>query len=176
MQDGSFSDDRRIEEAVEALAPQISAVMARYQIPTVERHDLLQEAILAVLERPLQIDSIDNLQAWLLTVIRNRCSIYQRRQTCWRRLVEPVDPSDLQELAAPIDPPHEYRLACRDLRTMWRELSDADKRLLWMCYKLDLGRKEIAAELRCHPANIVKLLRRVLTRMRAAAKFRTVYR
>lgn len=173
MQAESTSEGRGITEVVGILRPRILAIMSRYQVPAADGEDLIQEAVLAALERGQEIG---NMEGWLLTVIRNRCSVYQRRRICWKRLLEFVDPLELQTLATPLDPPQEYQDVCRDVRLLSRQLSDEEKALLRMCFGELLGRKEIAARMHCHPANIVKLLRRVLARLRIAAGLRTACR
>lgn len=160
-------DGRGIEDIFRVLRPKVSPILARYQIPAADGDDLLQEAILAALKRQ---PPPKNIKAWLLIVVRNRCSVYRRRQTCWDRLVQSVDHSELQALASAVRPPQEHEDVRRDLRRLSRHLNAEEKELLRMCFGDDLRRKEVAARFRCHPANIVKVLRRVLDKLRAAAR------
>lgn len=155
-----------VKVVLDVLRPRIVSVLAQYQIPPPEGDDLLQEAVLATLQC---WDRIENHEAWLLTVFRYRCSVYRRRLNCWRRLVQPVDPVELQTLAKPLDPPQEHQDVCRDVRRLLRVLSKEEILLLRLRYREDVGRKEVASRLHCHPANVSKVLRRILARLKAAA-------
>jgi RNA polymerase sigma factor (sigma-70 family) len=161
--------DRKTEEVEVALAvlrPRLLSVLAQYQIPPADGDDLLQEAVIAALG---QWDRIENRQAWLLTVLRYRCSLYRRRRNCWKRLILAMDPDDLQALAKPMDPPQELQDIRRDLRRLMRDLSPDELRLLTMRFVQNLGRKEVASRLGCHPANVPKVLHRILVRLKTAA-------
>lgn len=158
-------ESKDMKGVLDALRPRMLAVLASYHIPSADGEDLLQEAILITLERWNQIE---NVHGWLLAVLRHRCSIYQRRRLCWQRLVEPMDPDELQAIAVPLDPPQELCDIHCDLLKLFRNLDVGERRLLELRFAEELGRNEVASELGCHPANVTKVLRRVLTRLRAA--------
>lgn len=155
-----------VKRVLDALRPRMLAVLARYQIPSADGEDLVQEAILVTLER---WEQIDNVPGWLLSVLRYRCSTYQRHRLCWKRLVQTMDPDELQAIAIPLDPPQELCDIHCDLQKLVRNLDTGERRLLVLRFAQDLGRSEVASRIGCHPANVTKVLRRILIRLRAAA-------
>ena len=149
------------------LRPRMLSILARYKIPAADGDDLLQDALLATLKR---WEDIENIEAWLLSVLRHQCCNYQRRRSCWSRIVQPMDPAELQAISFPLEPPQELLEVQCDLQRLRPELCSDERHLLFLWFSEDLGRKEIASRIGCHPANVPKVIRRVLARLKAAAQ------
>lgn len=158
-------ESRRLQDVWDLLSPRMRCMLARNHIPSADADDILQEAALSFLQ---QSGNIDNAEAWLLVVVKFRCSMYLRRQARWQKLVHPMDPDELQAIAKPLAPPQVQMDVCQDLARLARDLGKDEQRLLYQLFFQNLGRTQVAAQLGCHPANIPKVLRRILTRLRTA--------
>jgi RNA polymerase sigma factor (sigma-70 family) len=148
-----------IERVLESLAPRLRTLMCRYHISYEDREDLVQEAILVTLPR---WEEIENKQGWLLTTIRNLCSVYQRRRKCWSKLVQNTDTSTLQSLAPCIPPPQVQSDYATDLKIILNKTDRKEIFFLYLRYVEELGPTELAAKIGCHPANIRKRAIRTL--------------
>jgi RNA polymerase sigma factor (sigma-70 family) len=162
---------RQFQEDLELLYPRLRSVLMKYRIPSADADDILQDAVLSLVEHK---DRIENAQAWLLTVVRFRCSIFHRRQVRWNRLILPMDPADLQALAKPLSPPQEHRDICCDINRLVRKLKADELRMLRQYFFQELGRKQLAIQFGCHPANVPKVMRRILARLKTAAQATTL--
>ena len=99
-------------------------LLARYHIPHEDAEDLLQETFVALV---FKWDNIRNPKAWLLSTLRNRCSLYWRRKR--DDLYEAVDEALLDTVARPLDPPqaqtelrHDLNLAISRLPSRYQDL------------------------------------------------------
>src|SRR3954467_8959591 len=90
---------------LKSIAPRLRILIGRYQIPRQDAEDLIQEAISAAL---LHWDDIEHKESWILVTTRNLCAAYHRKSKCWSRLVQPVDPEELQALSTPLAAPQEH--------------------------------------------------------------------
>jgi RNA polymerase sigma factor (sigma-70 family) len=164
MQENQYSQN--LLDFLESVGPRVRSLLARSHIPSADADDIFQDATLSLIQ---QWDSIHNAEAWLLAVVKFRCSVYIRRQVRWQRLMHPMDPIDLQAVAKPIDPPQTHRDICQDVGKLTRSLDQDEQLLLYHLFFQDLGRTKAAIQFGCHPANVPKVLRRILTRLKEAA-------
>jgi RNA polymerase sigma factor (sigma-70 family) len=162
----SNPDSADIRAVLELMAPRLRMVLARYQIPPADGEDLIQEAVLVTLSRWAEIH---NKQGWLLITLRNLCTVYLRRQKCWTRLIESMDPQCLQALAVAMAPSQPACDTSRDLRKLLATLDARERQLLYLRYCENLGPSEVASRLGCHPASVRRMVLRLVARLKAAA-------
>src|SRR6476661_3173883 len=132
-----IAETRQFPEDLELLYPRLRSLLKKYRIPFADADDILQDAVLSLVEHK---DRVENAQAWLLTVVKFRCSIFHRRQVRWNRLILPMDPVDLQAVAKPLSPPQEYRDICCDLNRLAQGLKADELRMLRQYFFQELGR------------------------------------
>jgi RNA polymerase sigma factor (sigma-70 family) len=153
-------------EVLSALLPRLRKLISRYQIPSQDGEDLAQEVVSIALLHWKQIEHKDR---WLLVATKNLCAAYHRRRKAWDRLVQSVDPSELQALPRIVSPPQENSDRVRDLKRLFAKLDRKHRLLIYLRYYEELGPTELAAQIGCHPANVRKALLRTLARLRFAA-------
>lgn len=156
-----------IQGVLEALAPRLRVLITRYRISSVDGEDLIQEALLATLSR---WEEIENKEGWLLTTVRNLCSVYQRRQKCWSRLIQSTDTESLQKLAQALSPPQIRVEHTEDLKRLLNDVGGRERYLLYLRFYEDLGPTELASRMGCHPASVRKMALRILGRLQIAAQ------
>ena len=127
-------------------------VLAHYQIPQDDADDLLQETLVALV---FKWDSIRNPEAWLLSTLRNRCSLYWHQKD--EALYEAVDTSILDVLAGPQSPPQEQADLRHDLNAALSKLPRKHRDVLRLRYGLGHKSSEIAEELGYESTGVRKL-------------------
>lgn len=125
-------------------------------MPPQDADDLLQDAVLVVLEKGM--DGVANPEAWLLGILRNKILRYRRWQARQRSLLQL-----LARVFVESEPPPQLRQdAVHDLLALTAHLPPRAVMVLWL--RVALGRKprEVARNLRCRPDSVRKLTRRAL--------------
>lgn len=146
-----------IDQLLERLRPRLKQILGRYRIPAHEAEDLVQEALVSTLQK---WDQIQDLEAWLLVTVRNRCVIFWRRRRA--SLYNAVDSTLLEMLSEPIDAPQEKIDLRWDLVTLIDELPLRCRRLLRLRYGLGYDSAEVAETLGYHPSSVRKVARRCM--------------
>lgn len=107
-----------------------------------------------------------SVESWLLGVARN---VMRRRRSRREREPEPVDPSELDDLASGAPSPDDETVTAdtraRLLEAVW-ELPRADRDLVALAYGAELSSERIAELLESTPGAVRTRLHRVLRRLR----------
>lgn len=134
--------DRSVEQLLTAVRPHTRRVLSRYQIPTEDADDLLQETFVALV---FKWRTIRNPEAWLLATLRNRCLIYWRQRQ--EEECEAVDTALLDLLAGPQSPPQKVAELRHDLNAVIARLPSACQAVLRIRYGLGCEGAEAAERL-----------------------------
>lgn len=134
--------DQPFEDLLHACRGEMIRLLARYRIPHEDAEDLLQETFVALV---FKWQSIRNPKAWLLSTLRNRCTLYWRKRR--RDLFEAVDAAILDALAAPQEPPQARTELLHDLNLAISRLPDRCQDLLRLRYGLGCKSSEVAEKM-----------------------------
>ena len=149
-----------IEAFLATVRPKLESLLAARKVPVEDAEDLVQDALLSLLEHGLG-GGIDNHEGWLLGTLRNKILEYRRRQARQLRLLE------LLSRAVAVSQPalQERQHALHDLLALTAHLPPRAVMVLWL--RIGLGHKprEVALILRCRPGSVRKLTRRALKRV-----------
>lgn len=132
----------RLEALLRRLEPQVSRIFARHAIPVTDAEDLLQETLFALV---FKWDTVHNPEAWMLSTLRNRCSIYWRKRN--EELFEAVDAAILDTLAGPQDPGQRQAELRHDLNAALCRLPERHRNVLQLRFGLGCKSSEIAERL-----------------------------
>ena len=133
----SAHPDEELTELVGAVKPLALRVCRRYSIPVQDAEDLIQQSLVAFIDRR---DQVQNPEAWLAGTLRNQCLMYWRRRR--RRLYDAVDTSILEELSAPTRPEQEKVDLERDLSKVHGRLPSRCRSVLELRYGLGCRPRE----------------------------------
>jgi len=117
-------------------------LLARYRIPQEDAEDLLQETFVALV---FKWNNIRNPEAWLLSTLRNRCTLYWRQKR--QDLYEAVDAALLEAVAEPVDPPQARSDLRHDLNQAISHLPVRCQDLLRLRYGLGCKSSEVAEQM-----------------------------
>jgi len=145
---------RRLLEGIE---PQMARLFLRFQIPSQDAGDLVQDALLAFISRT---EPIYNPEAWLVGTLRNRCYLYWRFRR--RQLWEAMDETLLAEVAGGTPAPQAACEVREDLRTAIRRLPKRCRSILQLRYGLDCDNSEVAERLGYQPSSIRQITNRCI--------------
>jgi RNA polymerase sigma factor (sigma-70 family) len=134
--------DRPFEALLRNSREEMVRVLSRYRIPQEDAEDLLQETFVALV---FKWKSIRNPEAWLLSTLRNRCTLYWRQRR--RDLFEAVDSALLDALASPQDPPQSRTDLRHDLNLAISRLPERYQDLLRLRYGLGCKSSEVAEQM-----------------------------
>jgi RNA polymerase sigma factor (sigma-70 family) len=137
---------------------QVEGLFRRFGIPAQEREDLVQDALVVVLAREA---SVENVEAWYLAVLRNKCLHHVRSRR--RRLYEAIDRGLLEMVGdkPSLDP--EVRCASRQVRSAISTLQEKCRQALAFRYFAGFSGTEMAQRLGCSPVNVRKVTERCLS-------------
>ncbi len=114
----------------------------KFRLPSkTDAEDVLQEAYLTAFEKFGQLKSPDRFQAWILSIARNKCTDYFRRQA--KRMELPLDAAPESVLAYGRRGITE-ELAVRDTLSL---LGNQEQKILYLYYWKQLPQAEIARRL-----------------------------
>jgi len=136
----------RVQDEVVALLQRLQEAIAvtlrKYRIPAEDAQDLVQDAVLALLERREQITQPEH---WLLATVRLKCCRYWRSRR--RRLLWAIDEALLAEVRDPAAPAQERMALTQDLDRVLRRSTERCQQLLRLRYGLDLKYRGVGAAL-----------------------------
>lgn len=151
---------RQIEELIKQLRPRLRQILSSYNIPYPDSEDLLQDTLVAAFSRWETIQSKD---AWILGTLRNKCSIYWKKQRSAR--LQAVDLPVLESLSEPMPPLQERSEQIWDLEALAVILSRRHWFVLWLRFGLGMSTTEIAARTGYNDSSIRKLTCRSVARL-----------
>ncbi|MGD2116492.1 MAG: sigma-70 family RNA polymerase sigma factor [Acidobacteriota bacterium] len=134
--------DRPFEVLLRSCREEMVRILGRYRIPQEDAEDLLQETFVALV---FKWQSIRNPKAWLLSTLRNRCTLYWRKRR--QDLFEAVDSALLDALASPQAPPQSRAELRHDLNIAISRLPERYQDLLRLRYGLGCKSSEVAEQM-----------------------------
>jgi RNA polymerase sigma factor (sigma-70 family) len=146
-----------LEQLLRRLRPRIKTVLSRYRIPAHDAEDLVQEALVATIQK---WPEIQDPEAWILVTLRNRCVVYWRRSRA--SLYNSVDTVILELLTEPVAAPQERAELLLDLNDLMEDLPARCRKLLRLRYGLGYDPAEVAEHMGYHPSSIRKVARRCM--------------
>jgi RNA polymerase sigma-70 factor (ECF subfamily) len=139
------------------LRAQVDRVRARYRIPREDAEDLMQQTLLAFLQKRAGIDCPE---AWLLGAYRRECLMYLRGRQ--RRLYDAIDTTLLEACSKPEAPGQERDQLLRDVESAIDKTPSRCRSILRLRYRLGFATEEIAEELGYRETSIRKIASRCL--------------
>lgn len=156
-----------LDQLLRRLRPRLKQVLGRYRVPAHDAEDLIQEALVATIQK---WNEIQDPEAWLLVTLRNRCVVYWRKRR--NSLYNSVDTAILELLSEPVSAPQERAELLWDLNDLLEELPARCRKLLRLRYGLGYDSSEVAEQMGYHPSSVRKVARRCM----AALTFQMVNR
>lgn len=153
----SADSDEAFAELMGAITPTATRVCRRYRIPPHDAEDLMQQALVALLDKR---DEIEDAEAWFAGTLRNHCLMYWRRRR--RRLYTAVDSAILAELADPGPSQQQAIDLNHDLGRALGRLPTRCKSVLRLRYGMGCEPSETAEKLGYRSSSIYKILDRCL--------------
>jgi len=151
-----------VTAVLEQVRPQLRRTLKAYRIPLPDSEDLIQDALLALLTRWVDIREPG---IWLVGAVRHLCCSYVRQQR--RRKTVAVDLEQLERLAGAVPSSEVQYGARRDLERLMRELTPQQRRLLRLSFGLGLNAHELAHLLGgARPESLRRARWRAITRLR----------
>jgi len=139
-----------------AAKPLAVSICRRYSIPAQDAEDLMQQSLVALIDKQSEIE---NPEAWLAGTLRNHCLMYWRRRR--RRLYSAVDTAILETLADP-SPSQELAIEfAHDMAQVLGRLPQRCRSVLELRY-LGCPPLETAERLGYRSSGIYKILDRCL--------------
>jgi RNA polymerase sigma factor (sigma-70 family) len=129
----------RLVQLVERQRPRIARLFARYRIPSWDREDLLQEALVVMIGK---WETIGSKEGYLLGILRFKCFGYLRQR--YHLAQTAADVSVLETLPEKGSPPQERRELLVDLQSLAVALPFRQRRALFLRYRLGMSVKEAA--------------------------------
>jgi RNA polymerase sigma-70 factor (ECF subfamily) len=130
---------------------------SRYRIPREDAEDLLQQTLLAFVQKRSQIDCPE---AWLIGAFRRECLMHLRRRQ--RRLYDAIDTTLLEICSEPAAPEQEHRQLLRDVESAIEKTPSRCRSILKLRYRLGFATEEIAEELGYRATSVRKIASRCL--------------
>jgi RNA polymerase sigma factor (sigma-70 family) len=139
------------------LRGQADWVRRRYGIPLEDAEDLIQQTLLAYLQKS---PAIECPEAWLVGAYRRECLMYLRRRQ--RRLYEAIDTTLLEACAPSEAPSQEQTQLLRDVESAIDKTPSRCRNILRLRYRLGFATEEIADELGYRATSVRKIASRCL--------------
>ena len=139
------------------LRTQAERERARYRIPREDAEDLLQQTLLAFLQKQQQIECPP---AWLIGAFRRECLMYLRKRQ--RRLYDAIDTTLLEVCCDPEPPQQERNQLLRDVESAIDKTPSRCRSILRLRYRLGFATDEIAQELGYQATSVRKIASRCL--------------
>ncbi|HVT60264.1 MAG TPA: sigma-70 family RNA polymerase sigma factor [Thermoanaerobaculia bacterium] len=146
-----------LDQLLRRLRPRIKQVLGRYHVPAHDAEDLVQEALVATIQK---WHEIQDPEAWILVTLRNRCVVYWRKRRA--SLYNSVDTVILEMLTEPVSAPQERAELLWDLNDLMEGLPPRCRKLLRLRYGLGYDSSEVAERMGYHPASVRKVARRCM--------------
>ncbi len=154
------TDEERFARLLERARPRLQALLKLYRVAQEDREDVLQEALLALWRKRVQVK---DCEAWLFSAVRMECLRYRRREG--RQIYSAVDEPALERLAG-----HCFEEAdpgLQDLRRLVRRLPARHQALIHLRYGLGLTPEETAGRLGYRLSSLKKTTTRCLQALRS---------
>ena len=145
-----------LDDLLEAARPKLYSMLASYKVPAEDAGDLVNDAIVALLEQGT--DGVANPEAWLLGILRIKILAYRRWRARQSRLMQLLS----RAIAASEPPPQLHQDAVHDLLALTAHLPPRVVTILWLRFGLGRKPREVARILGCRPDSVRKLTRRAL--------------
>jgi RNA polymerase sigma factor (sigma-70 family) len=145
-----------LDDLLEAARPKLYSMLASYKVPAEDAGDLVNDAIVALLEQGTA--GVANPEAWLLGILRIKILAYRRWRARQGRLMQLLS----RAIAASEPPPQLHQDAVHDLLALTAHLPPRVVTILWLRFGLGRKPREVARILRCRPDSVRKLTRRAL--------------
>ncbi|MFQ5526421.1 MAG: sigma-70 family RNA polymerase sigma factor [Thermoanaerobaculia bacterium] len=152
----SAHPDEAFAELMSGIKPTAIRICRRYRIPPQDAEDLMQQALIALLDVRFEVE---DPQAWLAGTLRNQCLMYWRRRR--RCLYKAIDTAILDELADPTTQ-HQTIELNHDLGRVIGRLPSRCKSVLELRYGMGCEPRETAERLGYRSSSIYKILDRCL--------------
>ena len=146
-----------LDQLLRRLRPRLRQVLGKYRVPAHDAEDLMQEALVATIQK---WSEIQDPEAWLLVTLRNRCVVYWRKRR--NSLYNSVDSALLELLAEPVSAPQERAQLLWDLNDLMEALPPRCRKLLRLRYGLGFEPSEVAEQMGYHPSSVRKVARRCM--------------
>jgi len=146
-----------LDQLLRRLRPRLKQVLGRYRVPAHDAEDLIQEALVATIQKWTEIQ---DPEAWILVTLRNRCVVYWRKRR--NSLYAAVDTVILELLTEPVAAPQERAELLWDLNDLMEDLPPRCRKLLRLRYGLGYEPSEVAEQMGYHPASVRKVARRCM--------------
>ena len=139
------------------MRPKLKAILYRHRIPVEDTEDLIQETLLTLVRRRLEIR---DPEAWVIAVLKKKCLMYWRARR--RRLYRAVEEGLLDVLAAPQAPPTRRIDLERDFGKLLHQMPSRCQDLIRLRFALGFNPREIAERLGYRISSISKITQRCL--------------
>jgi|HubBroStandDraft_3_1064219.scaffolds.fasta_scaffold02204_5 RNA polymerase sigma factor (sigma-70 family) len=146
-----------LDQLLRRLRPRLRQVLGKYRVPAHDAEDLMQEALVATIQK---WSEIQDPEAWLLVTLRNRCVVYWRKRR--NSLYNSVDTALLELLSEPVSAPQERAALIWDLNDLMEALPPRCRKLLRLRYGLGYEPSEVAEQMGYHPSSVRKVARRCM--------------
>jgi RNA polymerase sigma factor (sigma-70 family) len=146
-----------LDQLLRRLRPRLRQVLGKYRVPAHDAEDLMQEALVATIQK---WGEIQDPEAWLLVTLRNRCVVYWRKRR--NSLYNSVDTALLELLSEPVTAPQERAALIWDLNDLMEALPPRCRKLLRLRYGLGYEPSEVAEQMGYHPSSVRKVARRCM--------------
>jgi len=154
------TDEEFFARVFERVRPRVQELFKLYRVAPEDREDVLQEAVLALWRKRIQVR---DYEAWLLSALRMECLRYRRRTG--RQIYSALDESMLERLAAHGLGDADLSLH-QDLRRLIRRLPARHQALIHLRYGLGLTPEETASRLGYRLSSLKKTTTRCLQTLR----------
>ncbi len=151
------SEKEPIDQLLRRLRPRLKQVLSRYRVPAHDAEDLVQEALVATVQK---WNEIQDPEAWIVVTLRNRCVVYWRKRR--NSLYNAVDTVILELLTEPVAAPQERAELLWDLNDLMEDLPPRCRKLLRLRYGLGYDSSEVAEQMGYHPSSVRKVARRCM--------------
>ena len=149
-------DSGALATLVERWQPRLLRLAGRILDDQAEAEDVVQTAWVVVVRQIGSVRDPRALRPWLFRIVANKCADTIRRKTVRRRIVEPMDPTRIEDSSRSVRAVNDHRADdIAQLRNAMRSL-DADRRTVLRLHYLEgLSIDQIATQLSV-PAGTVK--------------------
>lgn len=159
---GHLTDEELFARTLEHARPRLQALLRLYQVGPEDGKDLLQEAVLALWRKRVQVK---DYEAWLLSALRTECLRYRRR--AGRQIYSALEEPALERLAGHDGSSETNPSLGQDLRRLIRRLPARHQALIHFRYGLGLTPEETARRLGYQLSSLKKTTTRCLQVLRS---------
>lgn len=157
LKDARLGTEESLEELLARIHPKLRAIACRYHVPEHDAEDLIQQALLAFVQKQ---KLVRNVETWLAGTVRKQCLMYLRSRR--RRLYNAVDASILDLIATPQEPQQGKTDIVCDLDAAISRISPRCQSLLRLRYGLGFEAAEVAEQMGYRSSSIRKVTTRCL--------------